>query len=572
MTRYPARLLLTLISMLLWHSASAIDSDCGGPGSPCTPFTAEEKEQILKKHNDLRASLARGELLPVNMPAAADMNQLVWDEGLAAIAQAYAETCPLGGNPSSDVEYLAQRNAGNTRWGDSDPEDQFIPGFPCSAGSECLPVGENIYLDASILTIDAITLNGIEIGWWNEHLQWLFSPYGTLGTCAGSSCDNFTQLAWANTRYVGCGYANGCSGSGFNVLVCNYFPTGNFVSFTPYTQADQTQACTQCLPDREICTDGQCGGPTCPTIVDGGTFTPQTADNFDTCIPGSTDLSPPSGQGATDCDEYDGCAIDSIDWVDFELGEDGVCFEASRTPNAQCDTVGDADFDGIPNGVDNCVNVANADQLDTDADGFGNICDADLDQDCVINFLDLGLMKSVFFSADPDADMNGDGAVNFVDLGLMKTAFFSEPGPSGLESNICNSPPVPLDVSVTYTVSGAPGLYTYNFTITNNSNDPIDVYSFAPSSIGLTWAGAPPGWGQGLFAPVQWCTNGDCFGTTGGIMPGESLSDFVALDVSGTSPQQIPYTIAIVGPTVPSLDLPNTSGDTAAVEGVATAQ
>ena len=44
-------------------------------------------------------------------------------------------------------------------------------------------------------------------------------------------------------------------------------------------------------------------------------------------------------------------------------------------------------------------------------------------------FLDLGIMKSVFFGSDPDADLTGDGVVNFLDLGVMKSFFFGPPGP-----------------------------------------------------------------------------------------------------------------------------------------------
>jgi len=97
----------------------------------------------------------------------------------------------------------------------------------------------------------------------------------------------------------------------------------------------------------------------------------------------------------------------------------------------------DVDEDGLADTADNCTDVANADQLDTNGDGFGNPCDADIDNDCSVNFTDLGQMKAVFFSTDPDADLDGDGAVNFIDLGLMKEAFFTSPGPSGLP-NACD--------------------------------------------------------------------------------------------------------------------------------------
>lgn len=92
----------------------------------------------------------------------------------------------------------------------------------------------------------------------------------------------------------------------------------------------------------------------------------------------------------------------------------------------------DQDGDGFANFEDNCIEIANASQLDADADGFGNACDADFNNDCVANFQDLGLMRSAFFSADPVTDLTGDGVVNFVDLGVLRLLFFEEPGPSGL--------------------------------------------------------------------------------------------------------------------------------------------
>lgn len=96
----------------------------------------------------------------------------------------------------------------------------------------------------------------------------------------------------------------------------------------------------------------------------------------------------------------------------------------------------DADGDGIPDSADNCMEIANANQRDTDGDGIGNFCDADLNDDCIVNVVDLGIVKSVFFSTDADADFNGDGIVNVIDVGLMKASFFEAPGPSGLP-NAC---------------------------------------------------------------------------------------------------------------------------------------
>ncbi len=92
----------------------------------------------------------------------------------------------------------------------------------------------------------------------------------------------------------------------------------------------------------------------------------------------------------------------------------------------------DGDGDGIPDAEDNCTEVPNANQRDSNGDGYGNACDADLNDDGMVDFLDLGLLKAVFFTSDADADFNGDQMVDFLDLGRMKALLFRPPGPAGL--------------------------------------------------------------------------------------------------------------------------------------------
>ena len=105
----------------------------------------------------------------------------------------------------------------------------------------------------------------------------------------------------------------------------------------------------------------------------------------------------------------------------------------------------DADNDGLSDSADNCINVANNGQPntgpaqnDTDGDGIGNMCDADFDNNCSVNFTDLGEMKAEFFHTGAlEEDMDGSGSVNFADLGLLKAGFFLPPGPSGVP-NVCS--------------------------------------------------------------------------------------------------------------------------------------
>ncbi|MCC7259187.1 MAG: hypothetical protein IT486_12555 [Gammaproteobacteria bacterium] len=100
----------------------------------------------------------------------------------------------------------------------------------------------------------------------------------------------------------------------------------------------------------------------------------------------------------------------------------------------------DADADGAHDGKDNCSAVANGpllpdgggnSQRDTDGDGYGNRCDADLDNSGFVNAADLGIFKLRYLTADPHADFNGDGFVNAGDLGIFKQLYLRPPGPSG---------------------------------------------------------------------------------------------------------------------------------------------
>jgi Dockerin type I domain/Thrombospondin type 3 repeat len=91
----------------------------------------------------------------------------------------------------------------------------------------------------------------------------------------------------------------------------------------------------------------------------------------------------------------------------------------------------DTDGDGIPDAIDNCSLVANTEQADFDNDGFGNVCDADINNDGRVNAVDLAILRSNFGKPGALGDLNGDGTVNALDLALLRRNFGKEPGPSG---------------------------------------------------------------------------------------------------------------------------------------------
>jgi uncharacterized protein (TIGR03790 family) len=107
--------------------------------------------------------------------------------------------------------------------------------------------------------------------------------------------------------------------------------------------------------------------------------------------------------------------------------------------------VNDTDGDGVANASDNCQQVPNANQRDTDADGYGNICDADLDNDGIVEtswgvvsppaairdyeWIQIYASNALY---DPDFDLDGDNDVDFEDASIASLSVFFAPGPSGL--------------------------------------------------------------------------------------------------------------------------------------------
>jgi len=92
----------------------------------------------------------------------------------------------------------------------------------------------------------------------------------------------------------------------------------------------------------------------------------------------------------------------------------------------------DADGDGIDDSTDNCTLAANPDQTDSNSDGFGNACDADINNDGIVNFLDQAQLGQLIINGtyDADADFNSDGVVDPADQAILEASFLQPPGPA----------------------------------------------------------------------------------------------------------------------------------------------
>ncbi|MBL7050155.1 MAG: hypothetical protein ISR96_11625, partial [Nitrospira sp.] len=104
----------------------------------------------------------------------------------------------------------------------------------------------------------------------------------------------------------------------------------------------------------------------------------------------------------------------------------------------------DTDGDGVVDALDNCVEVFNPDQRDTNSDEddntflpgvqhYGNICDGDFDNNGIVEIRDFILWRpfagQVTNSANEDMDMNGNGAIWTDDFIIWRGTYGTVPGP-----------------------------------------------------------------------------------------------------------------------------------------------
>jgi hypothetical protein len=105
----------------------------------------------------------------------------------------------------------------------------------------------------------------------------------------------------------------------------------------------------------------------------------------------------------------------------------------------------DFDGDGIADNLDNCSVAQNPDQVDTDADDCGNLCDADYNQNGRVDTGDFGFFLRECFGQNNQLcqhtpPINSTTLVSIADFGFFLQNFGGVPGPSGLTAGTTACP------------------------------------------------------------------------------------------------------------------------------------
>ncbi|KAF0303572.1 Venom allergen 3 [Amphibalanus amphitrite] len=219
-------------TMCLYPSAGP-SSSCSQPNAAASTVSAADISEILAAHNTIREAVRTGKYASNNLPAASEMPPLAWDAELATVAQRWADQCQQ-----------------------SHDQCRAVPRFA---------VGQN----AAWTWGHAKNWTGRAIGQWFHdelpHFQQSNLTF-TQGTdrVSGQIIGHLTQVIWASTTLVGCGYTETVDTDFYNLTkrayFCNYGPAGNFIGqqiYRPEVTAAGTTAPPTATPSA-----GTTGAPT----------------------------------------------------------------------------------------------------------------------------------------------------------------------------------------------------------------------------------------------------------------------------------------------------------------------
>ncbi|XP_069677996.1 venom allergen 5-like [Periplaneta americana] len=198
---------------------SGFGAKCGSHVKSSGVKRNEDKKAVVDAHNKLRSRVALGQETlgkPGPQPPAANMHKLKWDDELAKVAQQWANQCSFG--------HDACRSVG-----------RFY-------------VGQNVYISSTlgVKETDVQEWDKATQSFYNEVKDFNKDIVPAFKSTSGKPVGHYTQLIWAETKYVGCGFVayKGDDGWFNKYYVCNYGPGGNIISQPIYKKGAACSKCT----------------------------------------------------------------------------------------------------------------------------------------------------------------------------------------------------------------------------------------------------------------------------------------------------------------------------------------
>lgn len=187
-----------------------------GLGQGCNKWRGNinqhEKLLILQEHNNYRNQIAlQTNRIGPKLPFAVDMLQMYWSDELAKKAQEWANRCRFQHSPSAFRKFRSYS------------------------------AGENLYISKHSANFQSMDWRKAIFSWWNE-IKIFPSNRVSSFSSGGPMIGHFTQIIWASTYHVGCGFSQFKEGSWFsNFYVCMYGPAGNVITRPIYTTSNKKE-------------------------------------------------------------------------------------------------------------------------------------------------------------------------------------------------------------------------------------------------------------------------------------------------------------------------------------------
>jgi len=267
-------------------------------GNGITPANTIVAAEFVEEHNAYRCEVG--------------LEPLVWDEGLAAASQAWADhqavnaQCGMAHSTNGwRGDKLAELGSGLSGW--IGENVAWLSGY--------MPSGNPQIKDGRMVT-------GM---WASEKADFALGASGDSCTKpTGGVVGHYTQIVWHATQKVGCGVSQ--CGDGATLFVCQYYPGGNMMGELVFCKDNLPSGMPSCSNLDSLADPAGCVTPAGSCLSDGTVCS--TADGATTCGSGGGGESSSGGGGGGS----DGSS-------DVDKGGGGGS-------NGDVDTGGDAESDG----------------------------------------------------------------------------------------------------------------------------------------------------------------------------------------------------------------------------------